>query len=294
MLRIVVPFVAGGSTDALARKIGEKMAASLGQPVIVENRPGSGGTVGAAHVAKAEPDGYTLLMGVTGSNATSPVFNPHVRYDPVKDFEPVSLVSLSPLILAINPTVPAKTVADFVALAKKNSGAMNFGTPGHGTAMHLTGEMFGLATGTSLIHVPYSGAAPMMTELLGARLNATFGDAVVLMPYLKAGKVIPLAVTSRKRHPLLEGVPTVEESGYPAFEALSWQGVFAPANTPPERVALLNKEINAALSSPDVRQYFESQGFLIEPGTPAAFKTFVAQEVDKWRQLVQKWALKPQ
>lgn len=290
-IRIVVPFAPGGSTDLLARQIGEKLSASLKGTVIVENRPGAGGTVGADYVAKADADGHTLLMGVTGSNAISPALNPKIPYDPIKDFEPVTIISVSPLILGVNTSVAAKTVNDLVRLAKKSP--VTYGTPGNGTSMHLTGEMFALATKASLVHIPYRGAAAMMNELLGGQIDATFGDAVVLMPMLEAGKIIPLAVTSSKRHPLLPSVPTVAESGHPGFEALSWQGLFAPAKTPPETLSLLSREVNVALNSPDIRDFFQSRGFLIGGNTPPEFKAFVIKEVGKWKDIVQKSGVTP-
>lgn len=285
-LRIVVPFPPGGSTDLLARRIGEKLTVALGQTVIVENRAGAGGTVGADYVAKSAPDGMTLLMGVTGSNAIAQALYPKLPYDVVKDFAPVSMVVSSPLVVAVNPQVPAKTIAEFIAQAKARPGSISYGSAGNGTSMHLTGEMFKLATKTSMVHIPYRGSAGMLQDLMGGQIEATFGDLLVLMPQLEAGKLRALAVTSKQRHPLLPSVPTMAESGYPGFEALSWQGLFAPAATPPELVAKISTEVNKAVKTPDIADYFASRGFLIDGTTPAVAKAFIEAEVKKWTAIV--------
>lgn len=284
--RIVVPFPPGGSTDVLARRISEKLSAAWGKTVIVDNRPGAGGTVGADYVAKAAPDGTTLLLGVTGSNAIAQSLYTKLPYDVIKDFAPVSLVVSSPLVITINPSVKARTLAEFVALAKAKPGAISYGSAGNGTSMHLTGEMFKQATHTSMVHIPYRGSGGMLTDLMGGQIDATFGDLLVVLPQLEAGKLIPLAVTSKQRHPLLPKVPTVAESGYPGFEALSWQGVFAPARTPPAMVEKISADINQALKAPDVQEYFVTRGFVMEGTTPAAFKTFLDAEVKKWAAIV--------
>ncbi|MBO9514764.1 MAG: tripartite tricarboxylate transporter substrate binding protein [Variovorax sp.] len=285
-VRIVVPFTPGGSTDLLARRIGEKLAAAWNQPVIVENRAGAGGTVGADFVAKSAPDGTTLLMGVTGSNAIAQALYPKLPYDVIKDFAPVSMVVSAPLVVTVNPAVKANTLAEFIALAKARPGAVSYGSAGNGTSMHLTGEMFKQATRTSMVHIPYRGSAGMLSDLMGGQIEATFGDLLVVMPQLEAGKLRPLAVTSKQRNPLLPHVPTVAESGYPGFEALSWQGLFAPAATPPELVAKVSAEVNKAIKSPDIQDYFASRGFLMEGTTPAAFRTFLDAEVRKWSAIV--------
>lgn len=285
-VRIVVPFPPGGSTDLLARRVGEKLSAAWGQTVIVENRAGAGGTVGADYVAKSAPDGTTLLMGVTGSNAIAQALYPRLPYDVLKDFAPVSMVVSSPLVVTVNPAVKANTLAEFVALAKARPGSISYGSAGNGTSMHLTGEMFKQATKTSMVHIPYRGSAGMLTDLMGGQIDATFGDLLVVMPQLEAGKLRPLAVTSKQRHPQLPNVPTVAESGYPGFEALSWQGVFAPAGTPPELVERLSADVNKAVRTPDMRDYFAARGFLVEGTTPAAFRTFLEAEVKKWSAIV--------
>lgn len=284
--RIVVPFPPGGSTDLLARRIGEKLATALGQTVVVENRAGAGGTVGADYVAKSAPDGLTLLMGVTGSNAIAQALYSKLPYDVVKDFAPVSIVVSAPLVVAVNPSVKATTLAEFVALAKARPGSISYGSAGNGTSMHLTGEMFKQVTKTSMVHIPYRGSAGMLTDLMGGQIEATFGDLLVLMPQLEAGKLRALAVTSRQRHPMLPNVPTVAESGYPGFEALSWQGLFAPAGTPPELVARLSAEVAKAVREPDLHEFFASRGFVVDAMAPAASKAFIEAEVKKWSPIV--------
>jgi tripartite-type tricarboxylate transporter receptor subunit TctC len=286
-IHIVVPFPPGGSTDLLARRLGEKLAVAMGQPVIVDNKPGAGGTTGADFVAKSPADGYTLLMGVTGSNAIAASLYPKLPYDTLKDFAPVSMVVSAPLVLAVNAASPIKTVRDYVAAARQRP--LNYGTPGNGTSMHLTGEMFDLATGAKLTHVPYKGSAPAMNDLLGGTLDSMFGDFLVLLPQIKAGKVTPIAVSSTRRHPMLPDVPTIAESGVTGlagFEATSWQGVFAPAATPRDVVAKLNAETVKAMESPELKEFFGSQGFIVGGSSPEQFRTLIEAEVPKWGRVI--------
>jgi tripartite-type tricarboxylate transporter receptor subunit TctC len=292
-IRIVVPFPPGGSTDLLARRIGEKLAAVWGQPVVVDNRAGAGGTLGADYVAKSAPDGYTLLMGVTGSNAIANALYPKLPYDVVKDFAPVSLVVSSPLVLVRNPNFAPKTVQEVVAAAKAKPGSISYGSPGNGTSMHLTGEMFKLSAKVSMLHIPYRGSAGALSDLMGGQIDTMFGDFLVVWPQLEAGKLQPIAVTSKTRHKMLPNVPTIAESGYPGFEALSWQGLFAPAATPPAIVEQLNREVNKALASADIQEYFGSRGFTLGGSSAAEFKAFVKVEADKWAKIVQASGAKP-
>jgi len=280
-MRIVVPFPPGGSTDVIGRRIAEKFQASMGQPALVENKPGAGGAVGAEQVAKSPADGYTLLIGVTGSNAVSYSLNPKLPYQP-RDFDPVSLVVSAPLTIVVNPSVTAKNLKELVAMNQP----LNHGTPGNGTSMHLTAEMFNLAAHTQFVHVPYKGTAGALTDLMGGQIQMMFGDFLITLPQVKAGKIRALAVTSSQRHPLLPEVPTVAESGYPGFEALSWQGMFAPAGTPPAILAKINAELVKAISAPDMKEYFASQGFFVGGNPPAAFRAFIDREIPKWAQIV--------
>ena len=286
LVRIVVPFPPGGSTDLLARKLAEKLQASMGQSFIVENKPGAGGAVGSEFVAKSPPDGYTLLMGVTGSHGISVSLNPKLPYHPLKDFVPVSMVVSAPLVVVVGPGFPANTLAEYVAFAKAKPDQVTHSSPGNGTSMHLTGEMFNLASGTKLVHVPYKGSAGAVNDLIGGQVQSMFGDFLVVLPQVRGGKIKALAVTSALRHPLLPEVPTVAESGYPGFEALSWQGLFAPAGTPPDVISKLNAETVKALASEDFREAFARQGFLVAGSTPAEFRAFIEAEIPKWARII--------
>jgi tripartite-type tricarboxylate transporter receptor subunit TctC len=286
LVRIVVPFPPGGSTDLLARKLAEKMQASMGQSFIVENKPGAGGAVGSESVAKSPADGYTLLMGVTGSHGISVSLNPKLPYHPLKDFAPISMVVSAPLVIVVGPAFPANTLAEYIAYAKGKPEQVTHSSPGNGTSMHLTGEMFNIAAGTKLVHVPYKGSAGAVNDLIGGQVQSMFGDFLVVLPQVKAGRIKALAVTSAKRHPLLPDVPTVAESGYPGFEALSWQGLFGPAGTPPDIVAKLNAETLKALNAEDFRDAFARQGFIVAGSTPAELRAFIESEIPKWARIV--------
>ena len=286
VVRLVVPFPPGGSTDTLARKLCDKFQASMGQPCIVENKPGAGGAVGSEFVAKSAPDGYTLLLGVTGSHGISVSLNPRLPYHPIKDFAPISMLVTTSLVLVVGPSFPASTLAEYVAYAKARPDQVTHSSPGNGTSMHLTGEMLNLAAGTKLVHVPYKGSAGAVTDLMGGQVQSMFGDFLVVYPQVKAGKIRALAVTSAKRHPLLPDVPTIAESGYPGFEALSWQGLFAPAGTPADIVAKLNAETLKALIAEDLRESFARQGFTVAGSTPAEFRAFIESEIPKWARII--------
>ncbi len=291
-ITIVVPFPPGGSTDLLARKIGESLAASLGQPVVVENRGGAGGTVGANYVAKSDPDGYTLLMGVTGSNAISAALRDDLPYNPVTDFAPVSIVISSPLALVVNADSAFQSVGDVITYAKENPDTFTHGTPGVGTSMHMAGELFALDSGTTLVHVPYKGSAAALQDLLGGRIDAMFGDILVTSEYIEAGRLRALGVTGTQEHYLLKGVPTIAEAGLPGYAAVSWQGLFAPAGTPDDVLATLYGAIEAALQTEDLQTLFRERGFLVEGMDPATSKAFIADEVAKWTKVVDAAGLK--
>ena len=288
-LRIVVPFPPGGSTDLLARRIGEALTKSLAQPVVVENRPGAGGTTGADFVAKAPADGYILLLGVTGSNAISVSLYPKLPYNPVSDFTPVTQVVSAPLVLVVNAASGIKSVRDYVSAARTKP--LTYASPGNGTSMHLTGEMFALAAGVTLTHVPYKGSAGALNDLLAGTADSMFGDFLVVLPQIRAGKVLALGVSSSQRHPLLPDVPTIAEAGaglgsLPTLEAASWQGLFAPPGTPRDIVARLNAEVIKALDSAEIKGFFSPQGFIVAGSTPEQFKALVESEVQKWGRIV--------
>ena len=285
-LRFVVPFPPGGSTDLLARRLCERLQASMAQPCIVENKPGAGGAVGSEFVAKAAPDGYTLLLGVTGSHGISVSLNPKLPYHPIKDFAPISTLVSTSLVLVVGPQFPANTLAEYVTYAKGRPDQVTHSSPGNGTSMHLTGEMFNLASGTKLVHVPYKGSAGAVNDLMGGQVQSMFGDFLVVYPQVKGGKIKALAITSAKRHPMLPDVPTIAESGYPGFEALSWQGLFVPAGTPADIVAKLNAETLKALTAEDFRDAFAKQGFTVAGSSPAEFRAFIEAEIPKWARII--------
>ncbi len=285
---IVVPFPTGGSTDLLARRVAEKLRAAWGKTVIVENKPGAGGAVGAEYVAKAAGDGYTLLMGVTGSNAIAQSLYPSLRYHVINDFKPVTMLVSAPLVLAVNTNVKANTVKEYIALSKTGPRPLTYGSAGNGTSMHLTGEMFKLTTGARLEHIPYRGNGPKVTDLLGGQIDSSFGDLLVLQPHIESGKLRALAVTSAKRNPILPNVPTVAESGFPGFEALSWQGLFAPASTPDPIVQKINQAVSEAVKAADLQSFFAERGFVIEGNSSATFTQFVKTETVKWKEIVEK------
>ncbi len=294
-LRIVVPFPPGGSTDLLARRIGEKLAVALGQPVVVDNRPGAGGATGSAEVARAAADGHTLLFGVTGTHAISPAINPKLGYDPKADFAALAIVVSSPLVVVVRTESPHKTLADLLGWARQNPERLTHGSPGNGTTMHLTGEMFALATAARLTHVPYKGSAPATQDLLGGQIEAMFSDLLVALPLIQGGKLRPLAVTSRQRHALLPAVPTLAETEPKAladFEALSWQGLFAPVGTPAPVQERLNAEIVKALRAPDLKDFFAERGFIVEARSLEDSRRFLDGEVVKWTRIVK--AVNPQ
>jgi len=285
-LRFVVPFPPGGSTDLLARRLCERLQASMGQPCVVENKPGAGGAVGSEFVAKAAPDGYTLLLGVTGSHGISVSLNPKLPYHPIKDFAPISMLVSTSLVLVVGPQFPAGTLAEYVTYAKERPDQVTHSSPGNGTSMHLTGEMFNLASGTKLVHVPYKGSAGAVNDLMGGQVQSMFGDFLVVYPQVKGGKIKALAITSAKRHPMLPDVPTIAESGYPGFEALSWQGLFVPAGTPADIVAKLNAETLKALTAEDFRDAFAKQGFTVAGSSPVEFRAFIEAEIPKWARII--------
>ncbi|MBL8288205.1 MAG: tripartite tricarboxylate transporter substrate binding protein [Rubrivivax sp.] len=288
-LRLVVPFPPGGSTDLLARRIGDKLAASLGQPVLVDNRPGAGGATGSVEVARAPADGHTLLFGVTGTHAISPAINPKIGYDPRADFAALSIVVSAPLVVVVRAESPHKSLADLIAWAKANPERLTHGSPGNGTTMHLTGEMFALATGTRLTHVPYKGSAPATQDLLGGQIESMFGDLLVVLPLVASGRLRALAVTSRQRHPLLAAVPTVAEAGpreLADFEASSWQGLFVPAGVPGAVQERLNAEVGRAVRAADLKDFFAERGFVVEARSLEESRRFLEGEVAKWTRLV--------
>ena len=285
-IRLVVPFPAGGTTDILARDVAKKLTDALGQSVVVDNRPGAGGNIGADLVAKSPPDGYTLLMGTVGTHAINPSLYAKMPYDHIKDFVPVVLVAGVPNVLVVNPAVPVNTVADLIKLAKSKPGAINFASSGSGTSIHLSGELFKTMTGVDMTHVPYKGSSPALSDLMGGQVQIMFDNLPSSLALIKSGKLRAVAVTSLKRAPALPDVPTVSESGVPGFEASSWFGILAPAGTPAPIVAKLNAEVNKWLQSPEGKEQLLAQGAEVAGGSPDQFVAHIRAETDKWAKVV--------
>ena len=287
-IRIVVPFPAGGTTDVLARAVAQKLTESLGQAAVVDNRPGAGGNIGAELVAKAPPDGYTLLMGTVGTHAINPSLYPKMPYDHVKDFVPVILVAGVPNVLVINPSLPVNSVQELIAYAKANPGKLNFASSGNGTSIHLSGELFKTMAGVQMAHVPYKGSAPALQDLVGGQVQLMFDNLPSSLALIKAGKLKALAVTSLTRAAALPDVPTVAESGLPGFEASSWFGLLAPAATPQPVVVTLNTDVAKWLATPEAREKLLAQGANAAGGTPADFARHIAAETAKWQKVVKE------
>ena len=285
-IRLVVPFPAGGTTDILARAAAQKLSESLGQSVVVDNRPGAAGNIGADIVAKSAPDGYTLLMGTVGTHAINPGLYAKMPYDHVKDFVPVVLVAGVPNVLAVNPAFPVNSVAELIALAKSKPGTINFASSGSGTSIHMSGELFKAMAGVDMTHVPYKGSSPALTDLMGGQVQIMFDNLPSALPLIKAGKLRAIAVTSLKRAAALPDVPTISESGLPGFEASSWFGVLAPAGTPAPVVAKINADVNKWLQSPEARDQLLAQGANAAGGTPEQFAAHIHAETEKWAKVV--------
>lgn len=292
-IRLVVPFTPGGSSDILGRAIGQKLAESLGQPVIIDNVPGAGGSVGADKVAKAAPDGYTLLMGHIGTLAVNPAIYPKLPYDPVRDFAPVAWVANVPNVLVVHPKVPAQNLRELVTYAKGRPGRLNYGSGGNGSAAHLATEYLKMQTGTFIVHVPYRGAAPAVGDLVAGQTDLLFTGAPALISFIKSGQLRALAVSSKTRLPALPEVPTVAESGYPGFEADQWYGMVAPAGTPADIVNKLNTHINQALSSPELKARLMSEGAIAVPTTPEAYGALIRREIERWKPVVKAGNIQP-
>ena len=292
-LRLIVPFPPGGSTDILARAIGAKLGPALGQTVVIDNKPGAGGALGAGEAARAEPDGNTLLMGHIGVLAVNPSLYPKLPYDALKSFVPVAWVARVPNVLVVNANAPIKSLADLIAKARAQPGKLTYSSGGNGSAAHISFEYLKLKAGFFMLHIPYRGTAPSVTDLLGGQVDATFTGAPAVLPHVRAGRLRALAVSSPQRLPTLPDVPTVAESGFPGFDADQWYGIVAPAGTPAALVARLNAEINKALQTPAVAQQLAGEGAIPMPGTPKAFADLIASEIPRWAQVVKAGNIKP-
>ncbi len=282
-IRLVVPYAPGGGADSVARIVAKKVSENIGQPIVIENKGGAGSILGTDIVAKADPDGYTLLLGQSGPISINPAVYPTLPYDPVKDFAPVSMTTAYPYILVVNAELPVKTLQEFVALARSKPGAMNYGSTGVGAANHLVAELFNAKAGLKMTHVPYRGTALAVGDLLSGQLSMVFGDPISVLGHIKAGKLRALAVTSLERSPVAPEVPTVGESGYPGFEALAWHGILAPAKTSPAIVQKLNAEIVKALADSATKKLLVDQAMATVGNTPEAFAAFIAKDIVLWK-----------
>ena len=290
-IRILVPFTPGGSADLLARSIGTELAKAFNQPVVIENLAGAGGTVATERAARSPADGYTLFMGHTGTLAVNPSLYPKMGLNPTRAFAPVAWVARVPNILVVHPSVPARSLKELVALMKSKPGALSYGSGGNGSAAHITMEFLKMQTGTSALHIPYRGTAPSVNDLLAGQLQILFTGAPALMPFIKGGKMIPIAISSPRRIKVLPDVPTVAESGVPGtagFEADQWYGLVAPAGTPAEIIAKLNLQINASLNSEEVSKRMAAEGAEPTPTTPQAFGQLIDKELARWTQVVKQ------
>jgi tripartite-type tricarboxylate transporter receptor subunit TctC len=292
VIRLVVPYPPGGPTDVAARIIANAMSAKLGQPIVIENKPGgAAGTVGGRYAASADPDGYTLVMSQVGSLTVAP-FLYKLDYDPIKDFAPIGIVAETPEILTINPSLPANTVAEFVAYAKNNPGKLDFASPGVGTLPHLLGEQLQLAAGIKLTHVPYRGAGPAVSDLLGGQVQVMFDSTSVMLPHIEAGRLRALAISSAKRIPQIPNVPTVAEAGYPQLTESLWTALLAPAATPEPIIQKLNTALNESVKTPEVQKAYANLDVMTRIVTPQELKTFMGEEVRKWQQVVAQAGIK--
>ena len=287
-LKIVLGFPPGGATDTLSRDFASKLSEELGQQVIIDNRPGAGGTIGADLVAKAVPDGYTLTIGTTSNHAIAVSLYKKLNYDPVKDFVPITMLAVSQNVVVINPSVPVNNIKELVAYAKANPDKMNFGSSGNGTISHLTGEMFNTLNGTHITHIPYKGSAFVFPDLLSGRISMMYDSTISIGGLIKSGKVKALAVTGAKRSQLMPDLPTVAESGYPGFESTNFFGLFAPAGTPKDIVARLYTASVKVLSTPELQSRFAMQGAEVVANKPEEAMAMLKTDIAKWAEVAKK------
>jgi tripartite-type tricarboxylate transporter receptor subunit TctC len=292
-IRIVITFPAGGPSDTVVRPIAQRLNDAWGQPVILDNRGGAGGVVGTEIVARAAPDGYNLLVGTAGGMAINPNLMASLPYDPFRDFAPVCMLVINPQILVAHPSLPANNVKELVALAKSKPGQLNFGSSGTGTATHLGMELLKLATGIDVVHVPYKGGAPAVTDLIAGQVQMIFVSMPSVMPHVQSGRLKALAVGSAKRVGSAPDVPTVAEAGYAGFEYANWNALFAPAGTPAAIVNKLNAEVVRILSDPALAQRLSAQGAEPAPGSPEALGRWLRQDYDRWKKVIKVGNIKP-
>lgn len=290
-IKLVIPLASGGATEILARIAGTEASTTLGQPIIIENRPGASGTIASAMVAKAAPDGYTLLFANFATHAVAPTMFPSLRYEPIKDFAPVSYLASSPHLLLISSDLKVKSVSDLIALAKSMPGKLNYASSGVGSPLHLAGEYFNATAGVEIVHVPYKSSGPALIDLMSGRVQMMFDNLSTALPYVQSGKLRALAVTSNLRSPLAPDVPTVHESGLPGFETYGWWGVLAPAQTPPAALEKLTSAYMGAIKTPAVIAQLTKQGYIPVGSSPAAFAAHIKSEIAKWGPIIKSTGL---
>ena len=293
-ITLICPYAAGGNADQRSRQIGRFISTALGQPVIVDNKPGAGGNIGTEAIARAKPDGYTIGMGNFAPLAVNPTMFKKMNFDPAKDLVPVSLIEKGPLVLMVPANSPFKSVKDIMAAAKASPGKLSFASGGLGGSHHLSGEMFKSLAGLSITHIPYKGGAPATTDLMGGQVDMMFEQMYSAAPSIRAGKLRALAITSKTRSPLFPDLPTMAESGVPGFEVQNWQGLVAPAGTPAALIKLLNETTSKALADPTIREQMLGQGNELGGGTPEQFASFIKSEADRWGKLVKSANIKPE
>jgi len=291
-VRFVVPWAAGGGTDIFARVIGEKLHQSMGQPFVVENRAGASGNIGAAYVARATPDGYTIMLA-TITLATNPALYKNMEFDATKDFVPITLIAGVPHMLVVNPSVPAKNVKELIALAKQKPGKLNYSSAGIGSPFHIAAELFKETADVNIVHVPYKGGGPAIMDAVGGQVDMSFANLVAVLPMVKSGQLRALAVTSAKRSGAAPDVPTMAEAGLPGYDFSSWFGVLAPAGTPLDIVVKLNKEVIKALEDPDVKKQLTEQGADLVASTPEQFEAYLKSETVKWGKVIRAAGIQP-
>jgi tripartite-type tricarboxylate transporter receptor subunit TctC len=287
-IRLVVPFPPGGSLDVVARALGQKLSEAWGQPVLIDNRPGAGGNIGADLVAKSAPDGYTILEGALSTHAVNVSLYARMPYDPIKDFAPITLVAITPNVLVLNAAFPVNSVPELIAYAKAHPGALAFGSGSNGSAGHLAGELFKTEAGVDMVHVPYKGGAPALQALLAGDTQLMFDNLANSTPQLKAGRLKALAVTTAKRSPLAPDLPTLSETGLPGFDIYTWWGFMAPAGTRPDIIAKWNAEVRRILATPEMRAFFAQQGAEPAPTTPEQFAALIKSEIPKYAKIVRE------
>jgi tripartite-type tricarboxylate transporter receptor subunit TctC len=287
-IRLIVPYAAGGGADSVARVVAKRVSETIGQPIVIENRSGGGSIIGTELVKNAPPDGYTLLLGQSGPISINPAIYKNLPYDPEKDFAPITMTTAYPYIMVVSPALGVKTLGEFVTLATKKPGELNYGTTGVGAANHLVTELFDSRAGIRMTHIPYRGTALAVTDLLAGHVQMVFADPITALQQINAGSLVALAVTSKERSPVAPDVPTISESGYPGFDAIGWHGILAPADTPPAIIRKLNEEIVAALKDLETKALLEQQAMQTVGNSPDAFAAFIGQDIAIWKAVAEQ------